>query len=361
MSQGVHLRKYGVEAKVNFELYDLDGVDMNTGAASASGDINIMRDEAAEEQLDADAFVDEGTGYSLVLSAAEMNAARVIVYIIDQTGPKDWLDKAIIVETYGNALAQHAFDLDTASVAQSADNETRLATIEADTNELQGDDYPTSIAAVQTVVDALDTLTKAAGDGDLAAILVDTAELGAAVGASLSADIAAIKAETALILTDTAVIGALGAGLTAVPWNAAWDAEVQSECTDALNAYDPPTKTEMDTAHGLLATVAKQDVIDALIDAIKVVTDNMAAAATTMITGIVSWDNTNATTTVVYSSDIIEATADHFNGRLFVPTSGALLGQYTYITDYALDTGEGKFTVTALTEPPADNTTFVIL
>lgn len=38
------------------------------------------------------------------------------------------------------------------------------------------------------------------------------------------------------ILTDTAVIGAAGAGLTAVPWNAAWDAEVQSEVVDALTA-----------------------------------------------------------------------------------------------------------------------------
>jgi hypothetical protein len=47
------------------------------------------------------------------------------------------------------------------------------------------------------------------------------------------------------ILVDTAVIGALGAGLTAIPWNAAWDAEVQSECTDALNAYDPPTHAEL--------------------------------------------------------------------------------------------------------------------
>lgn len=41
-------------------------------------------------------------------------------------------------------------------------------------------------------------------------------------------------------------IGANGAGLSAVPWNASWDAEVQSECTDALNAYDPPTNTEME-------------------------------------------------------------------------------------------------------------------
>ncbi len=55
--------------------------------------------------------------------------------------------------------------------------------------------------------------------------------------------------ETDSILADTAEIGVAGAGLTAVPWNSNWDAEVQSECTDALNAYDPPTKTEMDTAH----------------------------------------------------------------------------------------------------------------
>jgi hypothetical protein len=40
-------------------------------------------------------------------------------------------------------------------------------------------------------------------------------------------------------------LGTNGAGLSALPWNSAWDAEVQSECTDALNAYDPPTNAEM--------------------------------------------------------------------------------------------------------------------
>src|SRR3990167_177343 len=40
-------------------------------------------------------------------------------------------------------------------------------------------------------------------------------------------------------------IGAAGAGLTAVPWNAAWDAEVESEVADGLAVYDPPTNTEM--------------------------------------------------------------------------------------------------------------------
>jgi hypothetical protein len=38
-------------------------------------------------------------------------------------------------------------------------------------------------------------------------------------------------------------IGAAGAGLTAIPWNAAWDAEVQSECADALTAYGASTLT----------------------------------------------------------------------------------------------------------------------
>jgi hypothetical protein len=54
-----------------------------------------------------------------------------------------------------------------------------------------------------------------------------------------------IKSETASILTDTAEIGAAGAGLSAVPWNATWDAQVESEATDALNAYDPPTRAEL--------------------------------------------------------------------------------------------------------------------
>jgi hypothetical protein len=45
-----------------------------------------------------------------------------------------------------------------------------------------------------------------------------------------------IATEIAAILVDTAVIGAAGAGLTAVPWNADWDAEVQSEVEDALTA-----------------------------------------------------------------------------------------------------------------------------
>ena len=60
------------------------------------------------------------------------------------------------------------------------------ATIVTDTNELQSDDYPTSIAAVQTTVDA-----------------IETAVITNAAGTDVAADIIAVKAETASILTDT--------------------------------------------------------------------------------------------------------------------------------------------------------------
>ena len=57
----------------------------------------------------------------------------------------------------------------------------------------------------------------------------------------MSADIAAIEAQT-----DD--IGAAGAGLTAIRWNAAWDAEVQSEVDDALVAQNLDHLVGTDTA-----------------------------------------------------------------------------------------------------------------
>lgn len=74
-------------------------------------------------------------------------------------------------------------------------------------------------------------------------------------------------------------IGTGGAGLTNIPWNSAWDAEVQSECTDALNAYDPPTATEMNartlpsasyaTAAALATHDGKLDTVDTVVDGIQ--------------------------------------------------------------------------------------------
>jgi len=104
-----------------------------------------------------------------------------------------------------------------------------------------------------TKVDAIDTVVDA--------ILVDT-------GTTLDTKINTIDTVVDAILVDTAVIGSAGAGLTGVPWNAAWDAEVQSECADALTAYDPPTKTELDSAFTEIkgGTWATTDTLEAIRD-----------------------------------------------------------------------------------------------
>lgn len=318
----MRLRKYGVQATIDFEVYDTDGVDLNATWVPAQADCEIMKDGGASTLCDNTA-TDEGITFSVVLTATEMEFARGVLKIQDAAA-KVILDTVIHIETYGNASAQHAFDLDTASTPQTADHTAGIADIptvaEFEARTIVSANYVVvgdTIAGV-TLVTTTTTNTDMVGTDDAALASV----LGAAVGASISADIAAVKAETASIQTETTAIDAL-------------------------------TKAAGD---GDLAAI--KVIIDALTAAGAA---KLALGATTMITGTVSWDNTNATTTVVYSDDVTEATADHFNGRLFVPTSGALLGQYTDITDYALDTGEGKFTVTALTEPPADNTTFVIL
>ena len=194
------LRKYGAATTINFPLIDAGANDFeSTPVTFAAGDTKIKKDEGASANTTNNP-AHEGEGiYSLALTATEMQAARIVITIID-SATKAWEDQAVLISTYGNASAQHAFDLDTASTAQTGDNYARL---------------------------------------------------GTPAGASVSADIAAIEAQT-----DD--IGVAGAGLSAIPWNAAWDAEVQSEVNDALVAihldhllavdYDPASKPGVATA-----------------------------------------------------------------------------------------------------------------
>lgn len=186
---GPILRKYGVQTTITFQLYETDGTDLKTDAAHASGDTKIMKDEGAEANT-SNGFTDEGQGYSIVLTATEMQAARIVVYVVD-AATKVWLDKAINIETYGNASAMHAFDFDTALAFTSGN--------------------------VNSHVKAEDNI-----------------------------DFGATK-----------------------------KASINTEADTALTDYDPPTKAEMDTGHGLLATEAKQDIIDTVVDTILVDTGEL--------------------------------------------------------------------------------------
>lgn len=218
--QGVHLRKYGVEAKIDFELYEVDGVDFRVDAVHAAGDTKIMKNEGAEANT-TNGFVDEGKGYSITLTAAEMQAARILIYVVDQ-GTKAWLDKSISIETYGHASAQHAFDLGTALASQT------VGTCTTNTDLV-------TAAAIKTAIEA--------AGSSLAQILEDT-------GTTLDA-----------LIKDIPTVAEFEARS-----DPAGTACTPAEVATALTTYDGPTKAEMDAAHALLATPAQVNaqVVDAL-------------------------------------------------------------------------------------------------
>lgn len=101
------LRKYGEATTITFGLREPDGVLLKSDAVCVDGDVVIMKDEGAEANVDAD-FVDEGKGYSLAFTAAEMTAARIQGYIEDQGIPV-WLGREFVIETYGHENAQFPF------------------------------------------------------------------------------------------------------------------------------------------------------------------------------------------------------------------------------------------------------------
>lgn len=120
-------------------------------------------------------------------------------------------------------------------------------------------------------------------------------------------------------------------------------------------------------------TVVPANVFDSLVSTDKLQVDavelnsvaasaaNLEKSASVIVRG--TSDNTGftATSSIFESSDVTEATSDHYKGRVIVFTSGALLGQATAITAYSLSSGRGRFTVNTLTEAVPNSSTFVIV
>ena len=155
------------------------------------------------------------------------------------------------------------------------------------------------------------------------------ARLGSPAGADISADIAAVKSETASIVGDTN--------------------ELQTDLTDGGR-------------------------LDLLIDAIKVVTDALGPSAAALLAlsagrmKVITVDtvtNTHTPTTTEFQcDDITEATTDHYKGSVIIWLTGALgaeAGQRTDVTAYSLVGGIGQFTVTGMTEAPANNDTALLI
>lgn len=166
-----YMRKYGTGTGADIYINIPKAGSANHAVSAdwtpAAGDVKISKDGGVAANigtLPTAVAMGNSAIWKFVFTDAELQAAFVSVTVSD-SATKAVDDTGFSIETYGNASAQHAFDLDTASTAQTGDSFARL---------------------------------------------------GAPAGASLSADVAAVKTQTGAIETDTQDIQArLPAALTA--------------------------------------------------------------------------------------------------------------------------------------------------
>ncbi len=240
---------------------DTDGKTEEGALTISQGDVLLSKNGQALAQKNdstACAFDDHGC-YNCELDTTDTGTLGSIVLVIYESGALPVRHEYMVVSQnyWDTKYSTEKFDVNVAEIEGADPTDTINAACDT---ALSDYDAPTKaemdtahgLLATEAKQDVIDGLA----DEIKAAVITNAA------GADVAADIIAVKAETALIvadtnelqsddipgtlatidgivdniLVDTAVIGALGAGLTAVPWNSAWDAEVQSEVNDALVA-----------------------------------------------------------------------------------------------------------------------------
>lgn len=287
-----------------------DQIDINGGTANIATADSTTYDLAATAGL----IGKIGNGlFAAALSPTEMSCSQGAIHIVD-SATKAIEDQAILFTTFGNASALHAVDLD------------------------------------DSVRMGLTALPNAAADAAGGLVISDLGGLDADAMNTAAVRLTAVRAA---VLTDWINGGRLDVLLDAIPTTA-------MRGTDSV-VLAGPTKTEMDTAHALLATPAQvnTEVDNALDTAIPgSPTDNsINERIKAMDEGIVS-STTKAGTlsTTQCSSNLSEVTNDHYIGRIITFTSGVLSGQSSDITDYVGT--NGVLTFTALTEAPGSSDSF---
>lgn len=112
------LREYGVQTDIYFPLVKAGTQNFAVAAeyTHASGDTKIVKDGgAAANATNSPSAIAMGTAaiWKLTLTATEMQAALIVVTVSD-AATKAVEDQAILISTYGNASAQHEFNLNAA-------------------------------------------------------------------------------------------------------------------------------------------------------------------------------------------------------------------------------------------------------
>ncbi len=177
--------------------------------------------------------------------------------------------------------------------------------------------------------------------------LLHIADTGSTTVASIIGKIVADDGDFGTFTPSTDSLNILSQTLAGVPqstgttsWNATALAAIQTEADASLTSYAGPTKAEMDTAHGLLATEAKQDIIDTNVDDIET-----AIALVPQSGGTTTW---NATALAAIQTEA-DASLTSYAGptKAEMDTAHGLLATPAQVNTQVLDV----FTVDTFAEP----------
>lgn len=222
------LSKYGVARHIYVPIIKRDVVDFAVSAdwTPAAGDVKISKDGGAAANvtnLPTAITMGNTAMWDFSLTLTEMQAAQVMVTVAD-SAPKAVEDQMIIIETYGNASAQHPFDLASATTTPGA-NTITSSVIAA--NAIGSSQIATNaIGASQLAANAIGSSQLAAGaiaNGKFGAGAIDAAAVAAdAIGASeLAADAVTeiVTGVWAATMTELAAVpGVTATVLQALEW-----------------------------------------------------------------------------------------------------------------------------------------------
>ena len=378
-----------------------DGVTAETGLTISQADIRLSKNGGAFAQTNnaTGATHDENGYYGVPLDTTDTNTLGRLRVAVNESGSLPvWQDFMVVNANVYDSLIGGSDNLqvDTVQIEGSdatdqinAAADTALADYDAPTKAeldsglaalndldaagvrsavgLASANLDTQLSAIDTVVDGIQTDLDNGTDGlgaikaDTAAILIDTNELQTDDVPGLIAalnDLDAAGIRTAVGLASANLDTQLGA----LPTAAENRAEMDSNSTQLAAIVANTNELQTDDVPGLIAAL-NDPTAAAVADA---VWDEARSGHTTAGTfgesfnGVVNGQAATGTlSTTQMTTNLTEATDDHYNGRIVVFITGVLAGQATDITDY---TGSTKLiTMTALTEAPSNGDRFVIV
>jgi hypothetical protein len=276
----VHIRPINAATTVDFKLYNADGT-LDVDEVDSGTEVSVSCAGGAETTAASD-FVDEGNFYSIALSQAEMNCARVTVVVAATT------TEVFHIETFGTGGALGVLNVNVSTVTAGAIDASAIATDAIGAAELAAD----SITSSEVAATGATEIGQATWDEPTAGNVT-----AGTFGEQLKTDVDDILTDTGTTLDDF-VDTEVAALVTAVD-NV--DNFVDTEIADIRRAQGPATTTIASLASQTSFTLTAGSADDNAYNGYGIVIIDASTAAQSALGCVL--DYTGTTKTVTLRSD----------------------------------------------------------